>query len=802
MHESLEWHLRACPAFARYCEKRGLEASSLPDCLEEFPYLPVHAFKYNADLLLSVDRADIKTRLQSSATSGTPSEVGLDKLTQKRQVKALTAVIAATLGAKRRPVIMMDVDPREYPQNIGARGAAVRGFLNLASEVYYVMRPGPEGCLVPDEARLERALKAMSERAEPCMVFGFTFVLYAYGLKPLLDAGKSCGLPEGSHVVHIGGWKKLAEQQVSRDVFAEHTRQVFGVPQERVLDFYGFTEQMGINYPDNGYGEKRVPAYAAVLVRDPVTHAILPSGEVGLLQFLTPLPHSYPGISVLTDDLGRITCDQAGNQRFEILGRAKKAEVRGCGDILGDKVFRASRIGTDTTESDCRILWDVGKNGIQSGQSMDQVWSDLPRVDDISGFEEALRKGQATLAALTVDERIALVFAASKRWVEGSGALAQFRNSGLQFLAEWCDAVVMRGAADRSLRGARGYMDAFRPEENSSRRLVRAFPRGICVHWLAGNVPLLGMLALAQSIVAGNANLLKASRSYAWVLPALLDAFRNLEVSTASGHVIRGEVVLDSTAVVYCDVTDRKSHEELSGMADLRVAWGGREAIESVLSLPRKIHCEDVIFGPKLSYMVIGKEALHDGYAARKLARKASVDFSVFDQYACASPHTLFVEEGGEVSVDAFVAMFGEALEKTAKRLPMGGRDPEQSARIEGLKIRYEMLGDVLDSPQGSWTVLVDRDGAYQLAHPIYGRVITIRVVEDVMLAAKLAHRGIQTVGLALEPQRKQEFALEAACRGAERFPDIGRMTHFDTPWDGLYTLDRMVRWVSMGGPF
>ena len=55
------------------------------------------------------------------------------------------------------------------------------------------------------------------------------------------------------------------------------------------------------------------------------------------------MPHSYPGISILTEDVGRIlghgqdTSGRLGTQ-FEIIGRAKKAETRGCGDIMSQYI--------------------------------------------------------------------------------------------------------------------------------------------------------------------------------------------------------------------------------------------------------------------------------------------------------------------------------------------------------------------------------------------------------------------------------------------------------------------------------
>jgi len=71
-----------------------------------------------------------------------------------------------------------------------------------------------------------------------------------------------------------------------------------------------------------------------------------------------------------------------------------------------------------------------------------------------------------------------------------------------------------------------------------------------------------------------------------------------------------------------------------------------------------------------------------------------------------------------------------------------------------------------------------------------------------VLAAAQFAHRGIQTVGTALTGARKLAFASAASARGVERFPDLGRMTYFDSPWDGLFPMDRLVRWITLGGPF
>ena len=136
----------------------------------------------------------------------------------------------------------------------------------------------------------------------------------------------------------IGGWKRLRGQGVGKAALWEAIRRTLAVPEEKIIDFYGFTEQMGLVYAGAGNEPKTASAYAEIIIRDFNTLRPAPDGREGLIQVLTPVPHSYPGISVLTDDVGRILGrgrDASGRwgTRFEIIGRAESAEPRGCGDI-------------------------------------------------------------------------------------------------------------------------------------------------------------------------------------------------------------------------------------------------------------------------------------------------------------------------------------------------------------------------------------------------------------------------------------------------------------------------------------
>ena len=84
-------------------------------------------------------------------------------------------------------------------------------------------------------------------------------------------------------------------------------------------------------------GFLHAPNIADVVVRDPETWEARRDGEVGVAQMVSALPESYPGHSILTEDLARVEavddcpCGRRG-KAVSILGRVPEAELRGCSD--------------------------------------------------------------------------------------------------------------------------------------------------------------------------------------------------------------------------------------------------------------------------------------------------------------------------------------------------------------------------------------------------------------------------------------------------------------------------------------
>ena len=794
--EEILFHYQQNDLYKRFCDHRGFAPATFAGDMATLPPVPVQVFKTLGPTLISVDQDKIKVQLESSATSGVPSTVMVDRETAKRQTRAMVKVMKDFLGEDRRPFFIIDVDPATTSTKaIGARGGAVRAYLNFSSSAQYFMTSDDDGALHFDKEAFEQAMANVDPNV-PVVLFGFTFVLYSWCVQQLLKRGQRFPLPKGSQVLHIGGWKKLEHQKISKEQFSKDVAIAFGMEPENVIDIYGFTEQMGLNYPDCPQGWKHTPAYSEVVVCDPATWMILPSGKVGVLEFISPVPHSYPGNVLLTDDLGIIdpndhpcACGRGGT-RFRVVGRVKKAETRGCGDIMGQKMFSAVDALSDPfQDNDLQVLYF-------SGDEYLDLSNEAVAFDDLIA---SLKRHQTWLREQPIEALIGLINKANQKWQDPGFELQEFRERGLGFLNKWCKPENLRQLADFSLRGRRAYLDGFQSIPGSVLRYIKAKPRGVACHWLSGNVPVLGMLTLVQSIITKNVNLLKAASSYSHAIPLLLSAFKGESYTTPGGHMISGDELLKTIAVVHFSHGNLTLAKKMSSAANVRLAWGGAGAVRHVCSLPKAWNTEDLVFGPKLSFMVIGAGAIDNERSLKRIARRAATDASVFDQTACASPHTIFVERGGIVSPKAFAERLSKEMDKASIRIPKEEVDDATLNAIDTARAVYEFVGNVWGDPGRNWTVLYDEE--LELAKPTYSRVITVRPVDDIMDVLPFANEDIQTIGLAAIGKHRLDFAEAATNRGVERCPDIGHMTDFESPWDGIIVMERLVRWCTMGGP-
>jgi len=296
--------------------------------LAELPFLPVSLFKTHT--LRSIPDEDVFKVLKSSGTTtGQVSRVYLDRQSAADQSRVLVKLLQYFLGKKRLPMVVVDApNVVEDRRSFSARGAGILGMMQFGYRPIYALRDD----MSLDEARVRDYLD--QHRGRPILFFGFTFIVWRHLIEPLRRRSASLEADDGI-LIHSGGWKKLESHKVSRAEFNRTACDVTGA--RRCVNFYGMVEQIGSVFLENPLGHLHAPLFSDVIIRDPHSLRPLPDGQTGLVQVLSVLPRSYPGHSILTEDLGRIVgCDHPAlemrGRYFEIQGRVPKAVVRGCSD--------------------------------------------------------------------------------------------------------------------------------------------------------------------------------------------------------------------------------------------------------------------------------------------------------------------------------------------------------------------------------------------------------------------------------------------------------------------------------------
>lgn len=405
-----------------------------------------------------------------------------------------------------------------------------------------------------------------------------------------------------------------------------------------------------------------------------------------------------------------------------------------------------------------------------------------------------LRAGLERLRATSVDDLIGLCDAAGRKWTQpGNEMTRMVRRLGIGFLPLWLRRGNLEPLVSQALRGDRAAIDRFVPQKPEISRQHRAQPRGLLVHWVAGNVPLLGMISVFQGLLTKNVNLVKVSRQNASVLPYFLEALSEIRYVRPDGLEISGALLTDAVRAIYADRED-DAGAALSALADVRVAWGGREAVEAIMNLPRRFGTEDIVFGPKTSFVVVGAEKLSADVEARNAAMMIARDAAALAQRGCNSPHTVFVERGGSLTPEAFAALLSEELDRAVRQSP-SDITPQESFQILSWRAEYDMRGHAWYGNGVQWSVFYS-DEDRGLATPCYGRTLFVRPVDDVFDVVPLCSVNTQTAGLALG-DRRLKLADALTAHGIERCPEVGQMSLYEAPWDGMYPMDRMVRWVS-----
>ncbi|MGL5828162.1 MAG: aldehyde dehydrogenase family protein [Angustibacter sp.] len=323
--------------------------------------------------------------------------------------------------------------------------------------------------------------------------------------------------------------------------------------------------------------------------------------------------------------------------------------------------------------------------------------------------------------------------------------------------------------------GSRYIVDDWVPREEG---FVKAFPRGLVMHLLPGNVPLSSALSILRGLITKNICLAKIGSTDPLTAVALALSFTDVDPE---------HPVTKSMNVVYWEHDDHIGQRITQG-ADAVIAWGGADAMRYVRRHAAD-HAPVTCFGPKHSFALVDANADLDR-AARALAH----DVAIYDQQACFSIRRVFLTG----PVEPFREKLHAELVRHAELLPPGELSIDRAAHIQLARRLDSFLGgQVTDPGTLDWTIVTAPPPEEFQEHPL-GRVVYLHPVDSFDEAYRFADQTLQTIAAypwSILVEHREEFAR----RGVSRFTELGlvQMFRIGGTHDGVNSLQGLVRMVA-----
>lgn len=335
MQEAFAYHYLRNRELQRLCCEQNFYPWHLrrADQVSQVPYFSVSALKHQKTC--SLNDSEIVVALPSPATGDQASAITLDR-TSLRRIQRIVRHIFADLKMVSRVknnYLCYTHDPAVAEDEGTAFLNKLLIRLTGESHVCYALTWNPEY----KEWRLnnDRVLEALDRfeaSGRPFRLLGFPDHAWSSLERIVAERGRPYRFGPRSFVITEGGWQNFDHKDIDSATFREKVGRWLGIPNRNVRDLYRVVEH-GVPYCECEKHRMHVPIYSKVFARDPVTLEVLPPGQAGLLQFVTPYLNSFPAISLLTTDRGRLhigcRCGRVGPV-VELLGRADSRQPEVC----------------------------------------------------------------------------------------------------------------------------------------------------------------------------------------------------------------------------------------------------------------------------------------------------------------------------------------------------------------------------------------------------------------------------------------------------------------------------------------
>jgi len=318
------------PAYRKICEARGL-TPGVVEHWTQIPAVPTSAFK---ELELSCIPPEERTNVfhSSGTTEQKPSRHFHCAESLELYEVSLWTWFETNCGLRIADCGLTCLTP---PPAQAPHSSLVRMFETIrrqlgAPESVFAGKTDAAGSWILDFAAARAALNSAIDNRQPAILLGTAFS-FVHLLDYRVELDLRVELPAGSRIMETGGYKNRSRSMPRPELHALITDRL-GVPAENIICEYGMSELSSQAYEiknsklkiQNSERQFRFPPWARAQIISPEIGREVAEGETGLIRVFD-LANVFSVAAIQTEDLGIRRGDG-----FELIGRAQRAEPRGC----------------------------------------------------------------------------------------------------------------------------------------------------------------------------------------------------------------------------------------------------------------------------------------------------------------------------------------------------------------------------------------------------------------------------------------------------------------------------------------
>jgi hypothetical protein len=320
--------------------------------------------------------------------------------------------------------------------------------------------------------------------------------------------------------------------------------------------------------------------------------------------------------------------------------------------------------------------------------------------------------------------------------------------------------------------------------------------RGVILHITPANVPVNFAYSLAAGLLSGNSNIVRVPSQAFPQIAIIIAAFKNTLDTDDFGRLTPY-----LTLVSY--QRDAEINAFLSALCDVRIVWGGDQAIHEIRRAPLHSRAFDVTFADRYSVCAIEASRYLQAEDPGKIARDFYNDTYLWDQNACTAPH-LVIWTGAPSDIAVAQERFWTELHQIVARqysLP-----PVRA--VDKLTALYKLAIDLEVELAAMPDNLIVRVKIKQLTKGIenyrcFSGYFLEYAAQNLAEIAAIVNRKYQTLAYyGFEPQYLNEFLFDQALSGFDRIVPIGKTLDFSLVWDGYDLITTLSRKVDFWGSY